>query len=530
MRGARFAALGRRRRPVAFLVVAVVLLTPLLTSCAGSGDSGRGPSQYPHDEAAALTYGYGPKQDGSVTYKSDVVLIQGGPGVIRSASGNGLVWTVDGDAEGVSNLELGKVMYATSRAVGRVAALEADGDDVAVTLAPVGLTDVFEDAHFQGVYELGKGSLAYQEVPDLPGAVSVPEENGQEIPELPGALSVPGESEEADPPAPVDGTAAAEGSAASEEVLVIKAQPIRFTTSNLLLPDASKHSFKVSVGGWSFEPSLNARGRGHQVGLKVGTTAVEGKGDWKGLKMFVDFNLDVENLRVRTDTRIANGRLVGEPMVLLEGVKGFSLGIAAGVADGLASNTKVLIEVPMELSEQIPGQPLVAHISFKFVATTALTGRNSTLEAGGKWALNGPMGVRGGKTVVPDFTVTRSIIESIGGISVGVSGTVVAIEAKTGVGIGVPLFFAGPFVKLAFSVGITNGSALGVALRCVGAALKVSYATGFGLSLSSEFKKALQALLPPKTKLDVSTEQSTTIVEKSQILPDSPLCTEGLRQ
>ncbi|MGW7672065.1 hypothetical protein ACWGJX_33960 [Streptomyces sp. NPDC054775] len=124
--------------------------------------------------AAALTYGAGPVEDRSVTYQSDVVLVEGGAGAIRSASPDGLTWTIDGRAAGAADVEVGKVMYVTSRAVGRVVRIRQEGGDLAVTLAPVALTEVFRDAPFHTDRKIDPSAILYQEVPDRPGAVSVP--------------------------------------------------------------------------------------------------------------------------------------------------------------------------------------------------------------------------------------------------------------------------------------------------------------------------------------------------------------------
>lgn len=63
-------------------------------------------------------------------------------------------------------------MYATSRAVGRVAAVRPQRRDLAVTLAPVTLTEVFRDAEFSIDRDFQAAPVVYQEIPGLPGAVT----------------------------------------------------------------------------------------------------------------------------------------------------------------------------------------------------------------------------------------------------------------------------------------------------------------------------------------------------------------------
>jgi hypothetical protein len=171
------------------LLLAVVLMAAAASCGTGRGTAPDGDRDQRAPTGAtesARTYGYGPVRDRSVTYQPDVVLVEGGPDAIRSASANGLTWTIDGDAAGAADLEPGKVMYVTSRAVGRVVDVTPADGDLAVTLAPVTLTEVFRDAHFVSDRQLDDSALVYQEVPDLPGAVSIPTE-----PMTPGAVVTP---------------------------------------------------------------------------------------------------------------------------------------------------------------------------------------------------------------------------------------------------------------------------------------------------------------------------------------------------
>jgi hypothetical protein len=103
-----------------------------------------------------------------------VVVISDGPAAIRSGSSDGLTWTIDGNANGASQLKVGSVMLATSRVAGRVAALRDDGGNRIVTLAPVDLTDIIRDGDIEIDKSLDASSFVYQEVPDLPGKVSEP--------------------------------------------------------------------------------------------------------------------------------------------------------------------------------------------------------------------------------------------------------------------------------------------------------------------------------------------------------------------
>ena len=64
-------------------------------------------------------------------------------------SPDGLTWTIVGNAPGVAKLQVGKIMAATTLALGRVLAIKRVGPNVQVTLGPTTLTDVFRKATFE---------------------------------------------------------------------------------------------------------------------------------------------------------------------------------------------------------------------------------------------------------------------------------------------------------------------------------------------------------------------------------------------
>jgi hypothetical protein len=93
-------------------------------------------------------YGDGITNYAGVTYQPNVVLIGGGASAVRGRSPEGLTWTIAGNAPGVSDLRVGKIMLATTFAAGRVLKVTRAGRNVKVVLGPAGLTDIFRDAVF----------------------------------------------------------------------------------------------------------------------------------------------------------------------------------------------------------------------------------------------------------------------------------------------------------------------------------------------------------------------------------------------
>ncbi|MER7006244.1 hypothetical protein ABT297_24805 [Dactylosporangium sp. NPDC000555] len=474
----------------------LALALTVLSGCTstGSGQSGTAGGGAGATESAR-TYGYGPANDKSIKYQPDVVIVEGGPNAVRSATGDGLTWTIDGKARGASDIKPGKVMYATSRAVGRVVDLQRAGDDIAVTLAPVKLTEVFRDARFTIDRAIDESALVYQEIPDLPAAVTIP----------------------AQPRNKMEPIAYTGGASSDQTETVLALHPIRLGPgSKRPMPLAREANYTAAVGDWEAQPYRSSG----NLGLKVGYAANE------NLKVFVDFSMKVDKLRIRSDVSISNGTIGSRSTFALDGIKSIAVNIAAGAANGADDNKKVRVEVPVEINIPIPGEPLMYSNTWKFIVTTALGGKNATLTAGGEWALDGLIGMVDGSLVTPVLSVTKSIMDSITGLSVGVSGIVFAVECKIQFGIGIPAAFAGPYAKLVVDLGVTNGSALGAPLaRCIGAALDAKVGGGFGFNLSSDKLKALEALLPKTVKFELERETLAPFFQKKQTLPDVPLCT-----
>ncbi|AVT29311.1 hypothetical protein C6361_07200 [Plantactinospora sp. BC1] len=498
------------RRWCGSLLVVPVLLVGMAGCGLDPGDDGGAPAGGTAASEAGRTYGYGPSRDRSIRYQPDVVLVEGGPEAIRSASADGTTWVLDAGAPGADDLEPGRIMYATSRAVGRVVQARRSGDELAVTLAPVTLTEVFRNAHFRTERRFDEADLAYQEVPNLPGAVSVPA--GTRSPET------------ADTPIGLDGGGGAPGltvpalAAAPRDddgSTVVAMRPIRLAPAGGgRLPPARERNFAVSVGDWEAQPYRTPG----KLGLKIGYAANE------NLKVYIDFAMNVADLRIRADVPISNGR-IGSSTFAVDGIRSISVDVSAGAANGADDNRKVRVEVPVEINIPIAGEPLVYSNTWKFIVTTGLSGRNTTVTAAGEWAVNGTLGVIGGTLQKPTLSVVRSIMDSITGISIGPSGLAFAVETKIQFGIGIPAAFAGPYAKLVVDLGVTNGSALGAPLaRCVSASLNAKVGGGFGITASSVAVEALQKLLPTKLKFELESEKLWPIHRAAQTLPNVPLC------
>jgi hypothetical protein len=137
---------------------------------------------------------------------------------------------------------------------------------------------------------------------------------------------------------------------------------------------------------------------------------------------------------------------------------------------------------------------------------TALTGNNATLLGLGQYNLAGPLSVTNGTVASPTLSTQRSLIDSLGGITLGPSGIVIAVKTTFTGGEGTPPAMKKAFGALTVSFGITNGSSLAFPLViCRGVALDVIFAAGGGK-------------LAPVQK---------TVFKRGQIVPDVAACHGG---
>lgn len=483
-------------------IVALTCLAMIGAACSGGGSSnanspaGQGPTGGASD-TAVQTYGYGPEPAPGVTYQPDVVMVPAGPAAIRSATTDGLVWTLDRAAKGVGDLKVGSVLLATGRAAGRVVRLRDEGDSRIVTLAPIELTDIVRDGEINLKQALNAGAMTYQEVPDQPGARSVPDDQ-----DLKGGQAT---------------TSAARFTAVARRAEVCACGP-----SSGKLPPASKGSVAIPAGPYTITP-----------GYKAGELSLDV--DREGaLKIGVHFAFPVSNLSIDSGASIKGGLIAGSRFVI-SGIKGIDVSLSAGAAGGEADNEKIKVEVPVKVSIPVPpspataGLPLEITIEFTYSIETAITGQNSTLVASGSYGLDGPIGVSGGSVLTPKFTVIHSIIDSLTGITLGPSGVVFAVKMKVQAGLGIPEANAGPFASVTTALGVTNGSSLGAPLaRCKGATLDMNVGAGVSLSISTPLLDALKKLLPPGIAIPDSKDLlDTNVLHRTQVVPDVPLCQGG---
>jgi hypothetical protein len=452
-----------------------------LVACTGGGESGT-PTAAPEPSGDAVArYGDAPPRNpDGLTYQPDVVVVDGGAGVVRSVSDDGLVWTIEAGAGGIGDVDVGEVMFLTSRAVGRVAQIERAGDDVRVTLAPVQLTEVIRDGHLKLDTPVDLGKALVTEIPDMPGALAEPD-------------------------------------AADADVL----GPNRFGMGPLTRPAGAlpppKTEAEVTVGDWETNVSIDSEGVAMQVSYKPSDN----------IKAGFEATLGGKSFRLVVDTVISNG-VVGDPTVAFHGLEFLALNVYAGIGNK-GDNQKVKIELPADVVNRgflWGGVPMVLNIKVKAFLVMAMSGAKSTVKAAGRWLLQGPIGVNAGVVSVPKFSVAESILDSLSGVAVGASGVVVGSEFRFLLGLGVPGLVSGFYAKLRFSGGLTKGSALLTPwVDCHRADLNIEAGGGFGVSIEAKQLAAVfERVKNWPVKIELEREHMYNVVQRSQTRPEVPYC------
>lgn len=447
------------RRCAASAVAVLLALVTAGCSARSAGRDGTAPSGYALDgrelSEAEFRYGLAPQRHPDVTYQPDVVLLDGAR-AIRSVTADGMTWTLDAAADGVSDLAVGRVMFAASRAVGRVVDVRAAGADAVVSIAPVTLTEVIRDGVFSG---------------DEPIALD----------ERVIAFSSEGAGfhEEAAPsPGP---TAAALGAAllpvrAAEPERVEQPRPVKGPPK------------PARVKGFRVTPMCCQGGVGAHLTY-----------DEDGIRLAGTVVLVMDRPWARFHLAISRGRITAAELQV-HGGGGIKVDIEGTSEVGADRQLTRQFSVPIDFSVPVGvvlGVPFTLSASQDILVNTAFSAKDGNIRASGEYTLGGTLGFgyHAGEWGVHPLEgpfIRSSLLESVRGVSVGVNGIVLAYKTTFSLGIGAFGFRAGLNFSLTVSTGVTRGSALaqffplvpgGRSVHCSGATLAIDVTYNVGYSI-----------------------------------------------
>ncbi|HET8785930.1 MAG TPA: hypothetical protein VFM38_09870, partial [Candidatus Limnocylindrales bacterium] len=288
------------------------------------------------------------------------------------------------------------------------------------------------------------------------------------------------------------------------------------------VPEAAGSETSTTVGAWTI---TGYKGSG-VIGLKASRGVAAGKpvsGD-ANLKIVFDAHIEVGDLRVVADIPVTRGE-VGSGHFRVYGIKGLVFDVQGGAVNGLSDNRKVKIELPVELKWPtiIAGFPATFSQKFKFLVETAFTAKNGNLTASAGWDVDGSIGVDGSTVTLPTMTARDpKLIDTLAGVSVGLNAMVLAVSFQFGYTIGLPYAGAGPVVSLITSLGMTNGSSLGI-VQCKQVSITAVVSGGVTLSVFDPVKQALKSFLGYEVPAQ-ATLASANILDERWVKPDVTAC------
>jgi hypothetical protein len=414
-------------------------------------------------------YGAAPAKDSAVTYQPEVVFVGGGSASIRSVAGDALTWRIDPRAKHADELAKGKIMFLTGRAVGRVLDLKPEGDDLAVTLGPVDITDVIREGTFKGEdrpidlgsptrYEAGEPFWSEYDVDE-----SEVDSNGPRLASVGNAAKFN-----------VTPICCSGGVGAG---FTYDGGGIRLAGKVQLLMAKPSASFHLEIhGGKVGRAELQVAG---MAGLRVeiaGATNI-GQNVNKQIPIPVDFSVPI-------------GTVLGVPF---------------------AATVNQIIGVQTAFSAKDG--------NLKAEGEWSLSGALGFGYANGSFGVHAPR----------DLKVKSSLTDSIYGPSVGVSGIIVSYQAAFRVGLGAFGFTAGLYFKFTMTVGLSVGSALGAPIElCRSAQVGIWAAYGVGYTIPAGLVKVINQFLSLLNVAPVPKEAGIGNVEnvfnRMVIQPDVPIC------
>jgi len=535
---------GRARRVRALAVG--TLLALVAHACGSGGETFDAASRDPHTEEAEA-WGLGPQPADGVTFQPDVVIVGGAGRSIRGVTDGGLTWHLDASAKGVDDLEPGKIMFVTGRSVGRVLALARDGDEVAVTIGPVTLTDVIRDGTFKRTdidlsdpveYPVVEPSWETTDVAVEAGAAEA-ERSATDAPD--GSEATEGSEE----PAEGDDEGAARDLSDLDALAPADpaggAVPAAESTG---FPGAGAAREGPALVGFASaaEPVTTAApgsGFGSCCSTGIGAHFNHNKG---GTKVSGTVELTFQRPDAGFYLSIKGGQVVRAELVVSGGF-GAKVDFQAGIDGGQRAQ-----RIPIPLSgefgfpiAQVLGVPLTFTISQGLTVTTAFGASIGTITGSGSFDLgarfafgyaNGSFGNRSSTS----FKTTESLVNDLGGMPVGVMGLLIRHRVRFNVGFSAYVLKAGVYMDVETAVGASRGSALGAVgtlgthfVECQGVGLGIWTKFGIGYSIFEPVAKAINSFL---SLLDIKpisfsgglSSKPVKIYANEEVVPDVELC------
>jgi hypothetical protein len=407
---------------------------------------------------AERKYGRAPQRDASVTYGRDVIIVDGGPNIVRSLSPDGLVCTIDPGVPQAKALEVGKIAFVSGRCVGRVLAVTRDQDGLHLVLGPAEITDLFERVNvtFDDPVDVTQ-MLEY--APPTFENVTYPLSGDQaSLPEW--SAELPTQAKAAWSSGAGDGVGYRPASAQPVSPGIPQRLNLKFYTT-----DPKKENGPYA-----------------EIRKKDNGAVVIAQVQLRAPKPHLHFHL-----------KVINGEV--DAAVVLQNSAGIRIAFDAAASDQFYRNLTLYAPGP-DLSVPVGGPaPFTLTMKQGIWVKTEFSSRSTSFSAGGDYDFNADIGITysGGKFgwVGPKGLQERqNLINNMGGVSISPRGIVVSHQLSIIGGIGAFGFATGPEFDLGTSFGVAQGSNVAI-VNCRGANVAMHLRGGMGWAIP----KPMQAIV-----------------------------------
>jgi hypothetical protein len=504
----------------------------------------------PTQREAEVRFGVSPTRNSQVTYQPGVIVMEHGAEAIRSEGADGFTWTIDANAPGAAEIERDKILFATGRMVGRVLAVKRDGDELAVTLGPVELTDLIAEAHidYQGPLD-PTSMIVYVAAPGYPGSFlkDAPQKDAPDADaaEPPSANRIGGSPQVYTVSRSGDLVPFQPQSARIQGIRKFNAGPQqpRLIATRYVASDWTNQGFRSSALQRSWDGSVGAQyissGGSSIGGAMAGVTSVLLDGFsfvpsfHDGLQLEVPFKKDGLTFSAKAKMKFTNPEFkfrldishgLKTAAIELSGVGGIDVEIVGGT-DGKFKNVHENFYIPVDYSIPIPAAiPFSAIFRQSMRIDTVITWNQAVISSAGSYSLDGKITaglVNGSATgTAPIFVKTNyGMADSLKGLSIGVNGLVVGWGGKFIVGLGKFGFVVGPYASVNVAAGVTLGSALQGGGACRASELDLSMKYGMGFAVPAWTVAALNQALDffgfTRVRADYEAELGTLSIKQA---------------
>ena len=491
-------------------------------------------------------WGMAPKRGAGIVYQDDILLMEHGDQAIRSFAANGLSWNFDANAPQVNEIQPGKIVFATGRAVGRVLAIQRNGDQVSAILGPVQLTDLVK-----------QGKFMYDQPLDLNSAIAIA------APDYPGAVNSTAMQHRA--PGPQSSIPGGSGTWHVAQYYVVsdtgKWTPMRTVTglgARVRRPTLLRSGFHPTKRLWPMQavpnlgnlnnfnpgpiptpqiPMIPLNGLQATPCVDCGGLGLKMYQEKDGLRVWVTVVFHLSHPHVVFCASIDNGSI--EANLQLAGGGGVTATLdAASSQEFTGGNIKEVGLIPLDITVPIGGifLPLQIDLSQSIDLESAFSARTSRLHGAGGIDLSGEIAAdyhKGAWEITPpQGQVTQNLAGMVTGISVGINALVFAISQRLMVGVGALSFATGPYVDLTSSVTSLKGSSIGTTLLsrtpiCAQGTFNMSLGAGIGYSMPRVVASVLNTVLgwfgvkpvPPWGSI-VALPHRKTLIDHRDEIPD----------